>query len=251
MVKEVKDYPIAEGFACLNGTVLKLIAVATMLIDHIGAILFPGQMLFRYIGRIAFPLFVFLLVEGFLYTRSVRKYEIRLLIFALISEVPFDLAFNGSVLEFSSQNVFFTLLLGLILLDLCQTIRKRLVDTAGMLVELALLFGFMIVASLLRTDYSAGGILLIYCFYKLRELLAVKYILLAGIAFLFFGSIELFCILAVIPMLMYNGKRGFRQNIAVTTDGKRSPLYQLIRYLFYIFYPAHLLILHFIAVAIR
>ena len=96
----------------INSFQLKWIAVITMIIDHTGAVLFPDDMVFRYIGRIAFPIFCFLLVEGFFHTRDVRKYMLRLGLFALISEIPYDLAFRDTVLEFEHQNVFFALLLG-------------------------------------------------------------------------------------------------------------------------------------------
>ena len=104
----------------LSGSTLKLIAIITMLIDHIGAaviarLLIAGQgseMLYkiyyamRAVGRVAFPIFCFLLVEGFFYTGSRKKYALRLFGFALLSEIPFDLAFSGKILEFGYQNVF-------------------------------------------------------------------------------------------------------------------------------------------------
>lgn len=77
----------------LDGTVLKLIACLSMFIDHLGAVCFSGMMGFRIIGRLAFPIYCFLLVEGAVHTRNMKKYILRMGIFALISEVPFDLAF--------------------------------------------------------------------------------------------------------------------------------------------------------------
>ena len=95
---------------------LKWIAIVTMVIDHMGAILYPTEMAFRYIGRISFPIFCFLLIEGFFHTRNIFKYMARLGAFALISEIPYDLAFKGKVLEFTHQNVFFTLFLGVLMM---------------------------------------------------------------------------------------------------------------------------------------
>ncbi len=245
-------YPSIPRIACLNAFWLKVIAVSTMLVDHIGAVLFPGTMMFRYIGRIAFPIFVFLLVEGFLHTTNVRKYAIRLLIFALISEVPFDLAFYDVPLEFTHQNVFFTLLLGLLMLQCIRMMREHVFSPEiAIALEIVLLVAFALVAGLLRTDYSIGGVLIIYCFYRFRSYHLFKYVLLGLIFYLLFGWIELPCLLAVIPLLLYNGERGFRRGNGVYSGQKRGPAYQLVRYAFYVFYPVHLLTLHLIALAIR
>ena len=93
----------------LNTFTLKIIAIVSMLVDHIGLVFFPEVMMFRIIGRISFPIFAYVLAEGIYYTKDITKYMLRLGIFALLSEIPYDLAVMGSVLEFSHQNVFFTL----------------------------------------------------------------------------------------------------------------------------------------------
>lgn len=122
----------------ISGSTLKLIAIFTMLIDHIAATVIlqminngiGGQTLIdiywvmRSIGRMAFPVFCFLLVEGFKYTHSREKYAARMFIFALISEIPFDLAINNTVLEFKSNNVFFTLLLGLLAITVLDWLKS-------------------------------------------------------------------------------------------------------------------------------
>ncbi|NLC03985.1 MAG: TraX protein, partial [Tissierellia bacterium] len=92
--------------------ILKIIALISMVIDHYGAIFQSGIDIYRIIGRLAFPIYAFLLVEGYTHTRDVKKYGRRLLIFALVSELPFDLAFYGK-LSFTHQNIFFTLFIGL------------------------------------------------------------------------------------------------------------------------------------------
>ena len=96
----------------LDSFQLKCIAILTMFIDHMGAVFFPGELMFRYIGRIAFPIFAFLLVEGYFHTRDVRRYMLRLGLFAVISEIPYYLAFRETILEFEHQNMFYTLFIG-------------------------------------------------------------------------------------------------------------------------------------------
>lgn len=217
---------MSQKVCCLNSFSLKMIAIITMLVDHIGAVLFPGEMVFRYIGRIAFPIFIFLMVEGFYHTRDVRKYEIRMAIFALISEIPFDLAFSGTLFYMGYQNVFFTLVIGLVMMDLMKRWEGASWKTLGVFVACLLL------AELLHTDYSAAGVLLIFVFYRFREKTVTKIILTAIIAFACFGAVEGFCLFAFLPILLYNGKRG-----------------PSLKYAFYAFYPVHLVILYLISLS--
>ncbi|BDF04356.1 TraX family protein [[Clostridium] hylemonae] len=199
---------------------LKCIAIISMVIDHTGAILYPDEMIFRYIGRIAFPIFCFLLVEGFCHTGNVYRYMRRMLVFAFVSEIPYDLAFQGRILEFGHQNVFFTLFLGVILMWALQ----RAGEWPEKAAEIVLV---MWIAGILKTDYSYTGILLIAVFYLLRDGLWIK--LAAGTAWCFIwnGFVQKYGALAMIPVALYNGERG------------RS-----MKYFFYAFYPLHLLILY-------
>ena len=103
----------------INGFTLKWIAIVSMLIDHMGAILFPQYIEMRIVGRLAFPIYCFLLAEGAVHTSNIRRYEIRLLAFACLSDIPFDLAFFGGV-TLEHQNVFFTLLLGVLVIEQFQ-----------------------------------------------------------------------------------------------------------------------------------
>ncbi len=190
-----------------------------MLIDHIGAIFFPSEFTFRYIGRLAFPIFCFLLVEGVCYTHNIRLYMLRLGIFALISEIPYDLAFHGKVLEFEGQNVFFTLLFGVVLLYILKMDHEWPVKVLEILL-------FMWITVIMKTDYSYKGILLISVFYFFRE---KRWAGLAGGAlwnFLWNNKIQEYGALAMIPIALYNGERG------------RS-----MKYFFYLFYPLHLVVL--------
>ena len=120
--------PQQEKAVGLSGSTLKLIAIVTMFIDHLGVVAFETQIsnymvpyyIMRLIGRLAFPIFCFLLVEGFFHTRDVKKYALRLLVFAFISEIPFDLAFNRQMFYWRHQNVFFTLFIGLLVIALLE-----------------------------------------------------------------------------------------------------------------------------------
>lgn len=235
----------------MNTFVLKLIACVTMFIDHFTEIFIPQTLRMvsiggiqrqlpiayltgRMIGRIAFPIYCFLLVEGFFHTRDRRKYMLRMAVFALISELPFDLAFQikgGEFLledAFGYQNVMVTLLLGLVLMYLYEWIKMKYLavplvfNTLGV----AAIVGVGCAASLLKTDYGMGGILFIMVFYLFR---GRKFLLFLGMAvvMLFFTNIlELAGLVAFVPIFLYNGKRGAN-----------------VKYAFYAFYPAHLLLL--------
>lgn len=206
----------------IDGFTLKWIAIAAMITDHVGALFYPQNIVFRIIGRVAFPIFCFLLVEGAMYTRNIRKYELRLLVFALISEVPFDMAFYGG-LTLEHQNVFFTLCIGLLMIEVMKY--------KGIVVYKVLaVFGAILLAEELSVDYGAGGILIILCFYLLYRQPFWKQAAFAGMNYFYFGpGVQSYAVLASIPMLLYNGRQG------------RS-----MKYFFYIFYPLHLLILYLI-----
>ena len=172
----------------MSGNVLKFIAIITMLIDHIGAVVIENGMLqvqnpdalaailatpqgqaiwkadfvLRCIGRLAFPIFCFLLVEGFQYTRNVKKYAMRLGVFALVSEIPFNLAISGQACSLDSQNVYVTLLLGLIALIGVQKFQREFWKQA------LVILGCSGLAAILRTDYGAFGVIFIVTLYLLR-----------------------------------------------------------------------------------
>lgn len=238
----------------ITGNTLKMIAIVTMFIDHIGvAIIENGiikyqqtnpayeifglqgesmwsmiDLVLRTIGRVAFPIFCFLLVEGFFHTRNIKKYGARLFLFALISEIPFDLALFGKWFYPGYQNVYFTLFIGLCVLYwyekvLGDPIRSTLVFLAGCGVAL-----------LLNCDYNVIGIamiLLFYVFYKNKKMQTIFAGILAAVESLgCFGA----AILAFIPINMYNGARGKRN----------------LKYFFYWFYPVHLILLYILRLVI-
>jgi hypothetical protein len=319
----------------ITGSTLKLVAIIIMLIDHTAATILDRTLMargmgelnagnpqavldfmsenagiyyldsfMRLIGRIAFPIFCFLLVEGFKYTHNKWSYAIRLGIFALVSEIPFDLALMNRFLEFSHQNVYFTLLIGLLVLIGFELVSEKLADkkwlpllAAGgtvavgcivtygfrgiiqfiniflgaaqlgagialkdgvyiiiaivitllclliylimgrkgsfrkgsvLFADLLILVAGMLLAQLLRTDYSAFGILTIAVIYVLRKS-NVKAVLGACITLTIMSLSELTAFFALIPAALYNGKRGWK-----------------MKYAFYIFYPGHLFLLYLI-----
>lgn len=208
-----------KKFQCLNGFTLKMIAIITMLIDHIGATFVPMQEL-RIIGRIAFPIFCFLIVEGYMHTSNLKKYFLRLLAFAFISEIPFDMAFKRTYFDFGYQNVFFTLCLGLMALYCIEKARENRWYVLGILAALCL-------ADLFMVDYGSGGVLIICIFYILKEKpILLTFALIMIFCFGYYGSIEMYALLALPFIGLYNHKRGPQ-----------------VKYLFYVFYPVHLLIL--------
>lgn len=223
----------------MSGAALKRIAVFTMLIDHLGAAFFyiytsaydgaatfaAADMVYdllRIIGRTSFPLFCFLLVEGFLHTRSVRKYLIRLFLFALISEIPFDLAFYDRIWDGTMQNVFWTLFFGVLAMS---AIRRGERNTKWLWVAGwggAVICG--IAAHFLRTDYSWKGVLLILVLYVLRSRRNLA--CMAGYVAACLTLKESWSFPAFFLIAEYNGEKG---------NGSK--------YFFYVFYPVHLLVL--------
>lgn len=190
-----------------------------MAVDHIGIVFFPQYIIFRIIGRLSFPIFCFLLVEGFCHTSNLIKYMIRLFLFAVVSEVPFDLLFYGKPLDFSHQNVFFTLFLGVLMLYIYEM-------QAGGLAKLGSIVMTIILAEVLHTDYSYVGLLIILMFYLFYERVWPRNISVAAINIAAMGGIQCFGALAVFPISLYKGEQGRR-----------------VKYFFYAFYPAHLLLL--------
>lgn len=205
---------------CLDSFQLKCIAIVSMALDHTGAVLYPSQIWLRCLGRIAFPIFCFLIVEGFFHTHDVRRYMGRLGVFALISEIPYDLAFRGVPLEYAHQNVFFTLLIGIGMMVLLERNREWPVKAVILLLAMWL-------AVLIRSDYNFRGVLLIFVFYIFHESRWLAVTAGGFWNFLYQGVIQKYGVLSVLPLALYNGERGRK-----------------MKYFFYIFYPAHLLLLY-------
>lgn len=314
----------------LTGSSLKIIALIAMFIDHFAAILVEGYLVktrpqkfltydefllwtqdhrlyvtasniynvLRGIGRFGFPIFCFLLVEGFLHTRNVKKYIRNMFIFSLVSEIPFDLGFQKEWFYPNYQNVFFTLLLGLCAIATIKYIGEKkeklkklsaISDLSGVIIgimavymmnesralnvvgkpvkvfinsgshmgtalaigailgillvrvisreweedargalvlQVLFVFGFIVLADLLKTDYSGYGVLTIVVMYLFRKRKEVE-MALGCLALSIMSLNELCAFLMIFPVKAYNGKRGLS-----------------LKYVFYAFYPAHILLLY-------
>jgi hypothetical protein len=212
----------------ISGATLKWIAVITMIIDHFAYAVYwniPGMSyqiydIMRKIGRISFPIYCFLIVEGFFHTRNLRKYILNCLIFAVISEIPFDMAIHGKYIYIYGQNIYFTLALGLIAIAILDKFRYKY-DIKNIIYRLIVIAAFAGLGQLLEVDYHWKGILFIVMFYYCHDIEKWRRNIIGIAAFAY----EITAPLAFIPIQLYNGQRG-RQN----------------KYLFYAIYPIHLLL---------
>ncbi|MGH4138191.1 TraX family protein [Clostridium sp.] len=241
----------------MSNAMLKIIACALMLIDHMGAALFPEATILRMIGRLSFPIFAYLIAVGYTKTNSFHKYLQRLLIFAGISQIPFSLAFSESISVHSFPdflrffvgspsphlNIFFTLAVGLIAIRVWDKGESRF----GKIIAILALG---IVAQTFSTDYGIYGVAMILAFYVFRDS-KMKTVISQTIVFILFYASQILLailsypgiliklvwfnqalsLLALIFIFMYNGKKGKK-----------------LKYFFYAFYPTHLLVIGLIKI---
>lgn len=216
----------------MNSFVLKLIAIITMFIDHIGYVIFDGFSFFNYIGRIAFPIFAFQISEGYMHTKNLKKYFLRLFIFALISQIPFML-FHKIISDNFALNIFFTLLLGLASIYIYDKSKHKFFG-----IIISIIIG--IIAELIHCDYGFYGIAIILLFYVFKNnnlLSSISFIIAVTINYLIpiikYGFYDIYLYLYIstlIPIIfisLYNGKKG-----------------KNTKYLLYLFYPIHLLLIY-------
>lgn len=215
----------------MTSFVLKLIAVISMVCDHFGYVLFNNFSFMNYIGRLAFPIFAFSITEGYIHTKNLKRYFIRLLIFALISQIPYMLFIKTFTNGFT-LNILFTLALGLFAITVYDKSKNKLLG----LLSVALC---AILAHFLNFDYGWFGIAIIYIFYifKSKKIYMNLLFCLATFINYFYSYIAtfrkeylfiiLFCCLSLIPINLYNGEKG-----------------KNIKYFLYIFYPLHLILLY-------
>ncbi len=230
----------------MSGFVLKVIALVTMIIDHTGAAFQPYMDTYylRVIGRIAFPIFIYLVAEGCRHTRDIKKYMLRLFVFGLISEIPFDLIVfhqtfnNPNLFNWNYQNIYFTLFLGVLTIYLGQIIQKHITNQAlsTLAKGVAVILCLWIAIFLVVPDYGWIGVLGVYLIYvqktQARRAIALAFVVMT-IYFVPSMSANLYLVFALIPcalVMFYNGKPG---------------KYRL-KWLFYAAYPIHLFLLYII-----
>lgn len=207
--------------------ILKIIAYIAMFSDHVGVLFLDGNIIFRAIGRISFPIFAFLVAVGFTKTSNVSKYVKRLFIFALISQIPFTIFIIFAGADRLLLNIFFSLLAGLIVLILVE--KKKYAGLTFFVVFL------IILEEVVGFDYGIYGTLLIlfsYIFIKYRTIGLSLLLLVTAFASLDFVDLEktyfqIYALAAIPILMMYNGKIGKKFN----------------RWIFYSIYPLHFLIL--------
>jgi hypothetical protein len=217
--------------------IIKIIAILAMVLDHIKfAIPQTNNFITEYFGRMSYPLFAFVLVEGYLHTSNKKRYAIRLFIFAIISQIPFML-FRSliGINEWKMLNIMFTLLLGFSVIYIYENFNNKIF--ANLLAILIAIFG-----AIIKVDYGWYGIGFIYLFYFFRNFKSayLPSIICLSI-FYYFSKYKmnmfkvdiylqiLFICLSLIPIYLYNGKKG-----------------RGMKYFFYCFYPVHLILLYLI-----
>ena len=232
----------------LTAAVLHIIAMTLMLMDHLWATLLPAREWLTCAGRVAFPIFAFMAVEGYFHTRSFKKYILRMLLFAVLSEIPFDLMYGGTWFYPVHQNVLWTFLLSLLGVWLMEQVRKKGKTWMYLLVCVLVVLAGLVLGTLCMVDYYGVGVLTVFVFYFLHgrkwwcflgQLAALYWLnveLLGGLMYpvqLFGMEFELcqqgLALLALIPIWLYRGRQGYHS--------------KPFQYACYAFYPVHMLIL--------
>ena len=233
----------------ITSMALHIMAMAFMLCDHLWGTVVPGNEWLTCVGRISFPIFAFLLVEGFFHTRSLKKYILRLLLFAVISEIPFNLMMGSRLFYPVHQNVLWSFLIAIGLVSLNERAKQKGKIWLRVLAGVGtVLLGYLL-GLVTMVDFYHAGVLTVLVFYFFRgkkwwcylgQLVCLWYInveMLGGLSYeielwggkIFFLSQQVFALLALVPIWLYHGKQGYYNKALQLT--------------YYAFYPAHMLIL--------
>ena len=229
---------------------LHIMAMLFMLFDHLWGTIIVGNDWLTCIGRLTFPIYAFMIVEGYFYTKNLKKYACRLLAFALVSEIPFNLAMGSRIFYPIHQNVLWSFLISIGLIHWNEKSKNKNIWIRILTNVLSVCVGYL-VGLITFVDYYHAGILMVLIFYFFRgrkwwcylgQLLCLWYInfeVLGGYSYVVnvFGQTHFierqgFALLSLIPIWLYRGKQGYYS--------------KNIKYVYYIFYPLHLLVLGFL-----
>lgn len=235
----------------ISAAVLHVLAMTLMLMDHLWATLFPSLDWLTCAGRIAFPIFAFMIVEGYYHTHNFEKYMRRLFLFALLSEIPFDLMYGGTVFYPFHQNVIWTFIIGLCGIQLMETARKTNKIFIYGFTSLAVIIAGFLLGTVSMVDYYGAGVLTVFVFYffhqrkwwclfgQIMTLYWINVEMLGGLMYpmtIFGMKFELcqqgLALLSLIPIWLYRGRQGYHT--------------KSFQYLCYAFYPVHMLLLYMI-----
>lgn len=229
----------------LSAAALRWFALICMLLDHLWGTIIPGNDWMTYLGRLAFPIFAFQIAEGYLHTHDYSKYWKRIALFAILSEIPFDLMMFGTVFYPFHQNVMITLLLGLVSIHAINQVQTKQVSLWLGCLELV---GLFLLGYITFPDYGLLGVLNVVIFYLLRNFPGAKLAQFAAMiaihAFGFQGQcfiiqllghtleipIQSLAIFSLIPIWLYNGEKGCKN--------------KYLQYISYVFYPIHMILLY-------
>ncbi len=236
----------------ISSFTLHILAMIFMTCDHLWATVVPGNQWLTCVGRLTFPIYAFLIAEGYHYTKDFKKYILRLLVFALISEIPFNLMYGGDIFYPFHQNVLWNFILSLLCLRIIDNFKKKKNIVIAFILSALVVGAFMLIAQLTFLDYYGEGLLMVVLFHVCRGnkwyhkllqfagLVIINCYMMKGltIPFTLFGHEfefvqQAFAIFSIIPILLYKGKQG--------------PRNKFTKYLFYAYYPLHTLILGLMA----
>lgn len=240
----------------ITSAVLHILAMFFMLMDHLWSTLLPTQRWMTGVGRIAFPIFAFLIVEGFLHTSNIKRYMLRIFLFACISEIPFNLIYGGTFIYPVHQNVLWTFLISLFCLYSLKEASSIANIVLRILASIGIIFLGFLLGTVLLCDFYGPGILTVLTFYLFRRnnwisrlgqlviLYWINFELLGGLCYqitILGYQLEIveqgIAILALIPIWLYNGEKGYSS--------------KFFQYFCYAFYPLHCVILYFIALLLQ
>ena len=238
-----------KNFKWFNALHLKIFAMLFMLCDHLWAVLIPGNIWLTHVGRLAFPLFAFQIAEGYKHTHDLNNYIRRIFLFALISEIPFNLMHSGNIVFPFHQNVLFTFCIALFLMKWMDRAKERGTFRFIITVILGSILGYLI-AFLTMCDYFGYGVLMVILFYlfddsafgwfgRIAGMIWINGYLMSGLTIpvtvwghSFDFPQQAFAVFSLFFIFMYNG-----------TPGKQT---RTTRFICYSFYPVHMLIIFLI-----